>query len=105
MKRQVYRYRFTEGIPLKEVEDSLFLAILAVEGLHGQAKVRLNAHFLMSEEKRTCVIDVGSEVGLHIALIFLCFLNREFGEDAFTVEQAKPRAEANAEREPAEAVR
>ena len=102
MERKVYRFTFDDEVPLQDVEESLILSALAAEGLHGQAKVRLFASFCLCEKKRVCVIDVGTEVGLHVALIFTGFLIREFGEDAFKVEPAKPRAKADAGRQPSE---
>lgn len=87
MNRDTYRYRFADNVPLQEVEESLLLAVLAVESLHGRSPVRLDAAFCLDREKRSCVVDAGSEVGRAIARIFTGFLTRQFGEDAFRVER------------------
>ncbi|MBI5787823.1 MAG: hypothetical protein HZA78_03075 [Candidatus Schekmanbacteria bacterium] len=87
MSQTVYRYNFNEKIPLQEVEDSLMLAVLAIECLHGRSLVRLDASFSLDKGKRTCVVDAGTEVGGHIASVFTGFLTREFGEDTFRVER------------------
>ena len=39
MTKEVYRYTFTPGVPLEDLEASLLLAILATESLHGEAQV------------------------------------------------------------------
>ncbi len=87
MSKTVYKYQFNRKTPLKEVEESLLLAVLAVETLYGRSLVRLDASFLLDKAKRSCVIDAGTKVGSRIACIFTGFLTREFGEDAFRVER------------------
>jgi hypothetical protein len=82
-----YRFTFTEGTPLTEVENSLFLAVFSAEGLHGRARVRLDAAYFLDQKKRACVVDAASVVGKTIAQIFTGLLGREFGDDAFTVER------------------
>ena len=87
MSRDIYRYRFERDVPMKEARESLLLAVLATESLHGRSLVRLDASFCLEEKKRTCVVDAGTEVGRHIARIFTGFITREFGEEAFRVER------------------
>ncbi len=93
MTRDIYRYRFNENVPLRDAEESLLLAVLAVESLYGRSPVRLDAAFCLDREKRSCVVDAGSEVGRAIARIFTGFLTRQFGEDAFRVDRAAPLGE------------
>ena len=88
MNREVYRYRFKEKISLKEIEDSLFLSVLATESVFGRSRIRLDASFYLDKKKRACVIDASTEVGRHIASVFTGFLMQEFGEDAFRVERS-----------------
>ncbi len=87
MSREIYRYSFSAGVSLRDVEESLLLAVLATESLHGRSLVRLDASFCLDEKKQSCVVDAGTEVGRYIARIFTGFLTREFGEEAFTVER------------------
>jgi hypothetical protein len=97
MKRPpLYRYTFATDVPIEEVESSLLLAILAAEGLHGEADVRLDAAHHLDAEARACVIDAGTPVGRDLNKLFVNFLRREFGPDAFHVERAKasPKPEA-----------
>ncbi|NIM21303.1 MAG: hypothetical protein GTN64_02610, partial [Candidatus Latescibacteria bacterium] len=87
MNREIYRYNFSAEVSLRDVEESLFLAVLATESLHGRSLVRLDASFCLDEKKRSCIVDAGTEVGRHIARIFTGFLAGEFGEDAFKVKR------------------
>jgi hypothetical protein len=87
MPNEIYRYQFTEGVSLRDVEETLLLAVLAAESLHGQSRVRLDAGYCLEESKRTCVIDAATDVGRDINRIFTGFAIGEFGEDAFHVER------------------
>lgn len=87
MTRTRYRYEFRPNVPLREVEESVALAILAAEGVHGEAQVRLDAGYDLDEAGHACVIDATTAVGETIARVFTGFLRKEFGEDAFTVER------------------
>lgn len=80
-----YRYEFPGGVPIQDVEETLLLAALAVESLHGRSQLRLDAAFRLDKAERTCVVDARSEVGRSLARIFTGFLVREFGDEAFTV--------------------
>ena len=51
MNRELYRYNFNAKVPLQDVEDSLLLAVLATESLHGRALVRLDASFCLDAGK------------------------------------------------------
>ncbi len=88
MNHEIYRYNISAKAPLREVEDSLLLAVLAAESLHGRSLVKLDASFCLDKKKRACIVAADTEVGQHIARIFTGFLTREFGEDAFTVERS-----------------
>jgi hypothetical protein len=85
--RTVYRYEFQERIALAQVEESIALAILAAEGVHGETQVRLDAGYYLDESRRTCVVDATTAVGETVARVFTGFLRREFGEEAFRVER------------------
>ena len=98
--REVRRYTFKAPIPAGEVEETLLLAVLAAEGLHGQSQVRLEAAYDFDHEQHACVIDCGSDVGRDICRIFTGYAIREFGEDAFRVSRAN-RVQAQPEASPA----
>lgn len=69
MKRDIYRYSFSNGVPFRDVEESLLLAVLATESLHGRSLVRLDVSFCLGKKKRACVVDAGTEVGRPIAAV------------------------------------
>ena len=89
MQSEIYRYRFDKSLPINEVEESLMLAVLAAESIHGRSAVRLASAFCLDSEKRSCVVDGGTEVGHHIASIFTGFLGKQYGDEAFKVERLK----------------
>jgi len=91
MKPTIYRYTFRNHTPLDEVEASLLLAILAAEGVHGEAQVRLDAGYFLDEKHRVLVVDARTDVGVTVAQIFTSFLLREFGDDAFSIERVPPK--------------
>lgn len=101
MNREVQRYSFKASVSADEIENTLLLAVMAVEGLHGQARVRLEASYLFDSEKHACVIEVGSEVGRDICRVFTGFAIREFGEAAFSVRRADGPPEKQVEGIPA----
>jgi hypothetical protein len=80
------RYRFTTDVDLAEVKDSLMIAVMSVEGLHGRSRVRLEAKFSLNPHRRECEVETNSEVGQDLARIFTGLLNQQFGEEAFVVE-------------------
>ncbi len=80
-----YRFEFGKKVPLKKVEESLLLAVVVVESLHGRSALRLGTSFQLDKEDRSCLVDGSTEVGRHIACILTGLLSLEFGEEAFTV--------------------
>jgi hypothetical protein len=77
------KFNFAEHVNMAGVEDSLYLAALAAESIHGRADIRLEACFRL--QPGTCSIDDGTPVGRTIARVFTGYLAREFGEGAFTI--------------------
>lgn len=89
MLREAYRYRFSAEVDLHEAEDTLLLAILAVEGLYGQARVRMDAAYSVDESSRGIIVDASTDVGQDVNAIFTAFLLREFGTGAFQVRRVE----------------
>jgi hypothetical protein len=87
MCKELYRYTFEPDVPPEDLESSLLLAILATESLHGEAQVRLDAAHVFDPDRRVCVIDARTPVGRDVNRLFVGFVRREFGEDAFHVER------------------
>lgn len=82
MNQLTVRFAFDTSVPMTEVEATLRLALLAVESLHGEDRVRLDAKVTVDRATRVCVIDVASEVGRALALVFGGYIRREFGDAA-----------------------
>ena len=87
MRRTVFRCRFEPDVPMDAVEDSVAIAWFAAEGIHGAARVRNHAAFLVHRRRRTCLVEASTKVGRTIAKVFAGLLRREFGEDGFRVER------------------
>ena len=83
----VCRFKFPEDLGRENVEAQLALAIIAAECTFGQPRVRISAAYCFSKERPELVIDVGTEVGEHIAQVFAGLLTRQVGEDRFTVDR------------------
>ena len=93
MTEGVYRYTFAPDTPLEEVEASLLLALLSAESLHGESQVRLDAAQYFDRDRRACVIDAGTPAGRDLNRLFVGYLRREFGDDAFRVERVEARTQ------------
>lgn len=94
MSAVVYRYQFSTTVPWEEVEASLILALLAVESLHGETQVHLDAAHSFDAILRQCVIETDTPVGQDLNRLFVGFLRREFGEHAFQVNRITGTATA-----------
>ena len=55
---------------------------------------RLDVAHFFDRPRRGCVIEAGTPVGRDLNRLFIGFVNREFGADAFTVEHRETIAEA-----------
>ena len=93
MPTTVMRYQFADTAEMDDVECSLVLALFAVESLHGESRVRLEASHYLEREQRVCVIDSTTVVGFDFAKVFTGFLRREFGPEAFTVRRVQREAD------------
>jgi hypothetical protein len=94
---EVFRFTFGTSVPLDEAEDTLQLAIIAAESLHGQPQVRMDAGYCVDRAGRCCVVKANSPAGRDVCRIFTGFLTHEFGESAFTVRRSPVNAEQPAE--------
>lgn len=88
----IYKYTFSPSVDMTEIEASFLLAVLATESLHGEAQVRLEARHALDSDRRCCVIDAGTPVGQDLNRLFVKFVGREFGEDAFAVQRVEQEA-------------
>ena len=88
MKREIYRYVFDPQVPFVEVIDTLNLARIAVESLHGETRARMDVRYAGRGTTRTLAIDASTHVGRVLNQIFVGYARREFGETAFSIERA-----------------
>ncbi len=80
-----YRFQFKEGVDLRSVADTLLLSLLAVEGIYGAARVRMDSFYTIEGTLNVIVVDGSTQVGQDVAGIFTAFITKEFGRDAFSV--------------------
>jgi hypothetical protein len=88
MTTQTYEFRIGASVPLDEARDTLRLALLAAEALHGEGVAVDGAHHL-DTNSRACRIDGSTRPGRDLALLFSRFLAREFGPDNFRVKRVE----------------
>lgn len=101
MSRELYRYEFDPDVPPDEIENTVLLAVVAAESLHGKSCVRLDASYYFDADKRACVIDATADVGRDISRIFTEFTIREYGERSFSVRRVDRVPEPDAKEVPA----
>jgi hypothetical protein len=89
MDRNVLRYAFVPSVRMQDVEETLLLAMLAVESLHGEDRVRLETQFSVDQANSTVIIDATSDLGRTLALLFGGYARREFGAGAFLMQHVK----------------
>jgi hypothetical protein len=85
MRAAVFRYDFETNVPMNEVEQTIVLALLATESLHGECNVQLAAPHFLDADHRACIVDATSPIGIDFNRLLLGFLRREFGPLAFRV--------------------
>jgi len=92
MSSEVYRFMFGQEVAVEEVEETLLLAVLATEALHGESQARLDIAHAFDADRRCCAIDATTAVGRDLNRLFAGFLVREFGADSFSVERVSGAA-------------
>lgn len=93
MDPTLYRYTFAPGVPVPELRDTLALAVIATESLHGESQARLDLSHAYDAEKRAVVIDASTAVGRDLSRLFVGFVGREFGRGSFQVERVAAKLE------------
>ena len=100
MAVDVFRFHFTSDVCLEEAELTLHLAMYAVEGLFGAARVRLDVSYFVDQPRRVIIVDATNEVGATLVRVFANLLLREYGDEAFAVRRvgasSAPRTEGRA---------
>ncbi len=85
MDRSTVKFAFNDSVSMPEVEATLRLALLAVESLHGEDRLRLETRTKVDRARHACLVDTTTEVGRTLAAIFGGYVRREFGEEAIGI--------------------
>ena len=96
MNNVAYRYRFRPDIDLKEAQDTLLLAVVAAEGIFGQARVRMDADYHLDPTINVIIVDADTVVGQVVNQVFTAFISREFGRGRFLVRRVELVAQGGA---------
>ncbi|MEO0474352.1 MAG: hypothetical protein AAF085_00080 [Planctomycetota bacterium] len=83
-----YRFRFDDQTDLDEAESTLHLAILAAEGLFGEALLRVRFSYRRDDDSRCLQVNGGNEISESVVRIFTSLAIKEFGSTAFSVSNA-----------------
>jgi len=86
MNRSTVKFAFNDSVSMPEVEATLRLALLAVESLHGEGRLRLETRAKIDHVRRACFVDTTTDVGRTLAAIFGGYVRREFGEEAIGIQ-------------------
>ena len=96
MQQDGISFRFGESVSMAEIDGTLRLAVIAVEAIHGVDCVRVEGRYELDTHARSVGIDLSSEVGRTLALVFGGYARREFGDQAVqivrTTETGRPQA-------------
>lgn len=88
MNRAAMEYTFPLPTPMDQIEDTFVLALLALESLHGTARIRLDVKYNFDAVSRSCRISCDTPIGDELNLLFTGYLRRELGDEAFAVIRA-----------------
>lgn len=96
MSQTMYRFEIDQSVPITDAEQSLHLAMIALEGIYGPAGVRLDARYHLDEGGRAIVVDGSTAVGSSLVRVFSTLLTKEFGDDAARVIRSEGQSAAEA---------
>jgi pyridoxine/pyridoxamine 5'-phosphate oxidase len=75
-----YRFTFPDSAQTAAAQETLSLALMAAEALHGEPQVRMDVYCTVDTESRTVWIDTRSVAGADLARMFMGYAMREFPE-------------------------
>lgn len=85
-----YKYTFDNSIAFDDVCDTLMLAVIATESMHGEISMRLDTPYRIRRDDRVIMIDAAVDTGRDLNRIFGGYVAREFGRKAYTVSREQP---------------
>jgi hypothetical protein len=91
--QQRIRFEFPESVKCEGVEDDLALAIFTAECIHGRPRTRLEVGYLVTDDGRTCIVQVRGSAGDIAARVFTGLCGARFGEEGFRVESVGTEAD------------
>ena len=89
MRSSACLFEFDHAVPIDEVAGTFELALMGVESLYGSDRVALDAVYRVDRANRTIEIDRATEVGKTLALVFLGYARREFGEQVVKMKRVE----------------
>ena len=93
---RVLQFEFDPLIEIADAEATLHVAIVAVEGLLGEARIRTDLTYHADPVHRFIQIDGSGEVGDAVIRALVSLLTREFGAGSFAVRRvAADEAQTN----------
>ena len=92
MRPSVFKFTFDRDVPMDGVEETLVLALVVVQILHGDARARLGLAHYFDRRKRYCNVDASTAEGQDLSKLLAGLFSREYGPEAFCVRPARPRA-------------
>lgn len=90
MIEDVFKFELDRSVPLRDAEESLQLSMIALEGLVGTARVRLDCEYHLDKPHHAIIVDGTTTLGASLVRIYTGILLREFGEEAFSVRRIRP---------------
>lgn len=87
MSRTIFRFTFKKEHDIKEIEDTISLAVLAAGCLLGESAVRLDFGYTVGPSTATglptAVLGFYGQAGECVVRIFTGFASHEYGNDSF----------------------
>ena len=78
----------SSDVPFENAQDTLQLAVMAAQSLHGAERVELEAPALLDAVSNSVTIGSDTDVGRTLATIFLGYIRREYGASAARVNRS-----------------
>jgi len=85
MTRTSYRFTFDRQVSLADVDATMKLSLIAAEGIHGEARLRVAIGYAIEPIHRALRLEGEAPAIDTVVQIFTAFATREFGSDAFSI--------------------
>ncbi len=85
MESKIYTYQFDKSLSVNAIKETLLLAVIGAEGIHGATQLKLDNPIKFEKQGRLVTLDASTNIGKAIARIFTNLLQRQFPENNFQV--------------------